>query len=115
MAATAASASARLLTIGTTMPWAPLSSTRLMWSWRFDGTRARAMQPASAIDANMWVAVSQSTRLCSMSTVTQAKPARAMNRAAVMLPSESHVPTDGSPALRARLTELARMVENLGG
>ena len=27
-------ASSRLLTIGTTMPWAPLSSTRLMWSWR---------------------------------------------------------------------------------
>ncbi len=71
-----------------------------MWSWRFAGTRASAMQPASAIAANMCVAVSQSTRLCSISTVSQAKPARAMKRAAVMLPSDSQVPTDGWPAFR---------------
>src|SRR6516164_5546797 len=68
------------------------------------------MQPASAIDANMCVAVSQSTRLCSISTVSQAKPARAMKRAAVMLPSDSQVPTDGRPALSACLTGLARML-----
>ena len=30
-----------------------------------------------------------------MSTVSQAKPARAMNRAAVMLPRDSQVPTAG--------------------
>ena len=42
VASTAAWASARLLTIGTTMPWAPLSSARLMWSWRLLGTRKSA-------------------------------------------------------------------------
>src|SRR5438552_13461218 len=57
----------------------------------------------------MCVAVSQSTRLCSMSTVSQANPARAINRAAVILPSESHVPTDGWPAFKARLTGLGRI------
>src|SRR5262245_16313469 len=91
------------------MPWAPLSRTRLMWSWRLLGTRARAVQPASAIEANMWVAVSQSTRLCSMSTVSQAKPARARKREAVMLPRESQVPTAGLPWRRARLTGLGRI------
>src|SRR5262249_22904565 len=80
-----------------------------MWSWRLAGTRARAVQPASAIDANMCVAVSQSTRLCSISTVSQLKPARAMKRAAVMLPNDSQVPTAGCPALSARLTGFARM------
>src|SRR5712691_9486693 len=80
-----------------------------MWSCRFDGTRARAVQPASAMAANMCVAVSQSTRLCSMSTVSHANPALARKRAAVMLPSESQVPTEGCPALNARLTGLGRM------
>src|SRR5437868_4961549 len=61
------------------------------------------------MEAKMCVAVSQSTRLCSISTVSQAQPARARKREAVMLPSDSQVPTDGSPALRARLTGLARM------
>src|SRR5947209_14319194 len=60
---------------------------------------------------SMCVAVSQSTRLCSMSTVSHANPARAMNRAAVMLPSDSHVPTEGWPALRAFLTGFARILE----
>jgi hypothetical protein len=45
-----------------------------------------------------------------MSTVSQANPARAMNRAATMLPSDSQVPTDGWPAFNARLTGLGRMV-----
>src|SRR5581483_11735763 len=58
---------------------------------------------------NMCVAVSQSTRLCSISTVSQAKPARAIKRAAVMLPSDSQVPTEGWPAFRSCLTGLARM------
>src|SRR5262249_34720339 len=80
-----------------------------MWSWRLAGTRARAVQPASATAAKMCVAVSQSTRLCSISTLSQAKPARARKRAAVMLPSDSHVPTDGWPAFNARLTALDRM------
>src|SRR5262245_62099824 len=80
-----------------------------MWSWRFAGTRARATQPPSAMDANMCVAVSQSTSVCSMSTVSQDHPARAMKRAAMIEPSDSQVPTDGSPALRARLTGLGRM------
>ncbi len=57
----------------------------------------------------MCVAVSQSTRLCSTSTVSQAKPARARKRAAVMLPSDSQVPTDASPAFNALLTGLGRM------
>src|SRR5437763_4137213 len=95
--------------MGTTMAWAPLSRTRLMWSWRLAGTRARAVQPASAMEANMWVAVSQSTRLCSISTVSQAKPARARKRAAVMLPRDSQVPTEGCPPLSACLTGLGRM------
>src|SRR5690349_21816166 len=67
------------------------------------------MQPGSAMAANMWVAVSQSTRLCSMSTVNHAKPVRAMKRAAVMLARDSQVPTDGWPAFKARLTGLGRM------
>src|SRR6185437_15789432 len=80
-----------------------------MWSWRLDGTRARAMQPASAMEANICAAVSQSTCVCSMSTVSQAKPARARKREAVMLPSDSQVPTDDWPAFNARLTGLARI------
>src|SRR5438477_243855 len=64
--------------------------------------------------ANMCVAVSQSTRLCSMSVVSQAKPARAMKRAAVMLPSDNHVPTEGLPSRRARLTGLGRMKSRTG-
>jgi len=44
-----------------------------------------------------------------MSVVNQANPARAMNRAAVMLPSDNQVPTLGLPSLRARLTGLGRM------
>src|SRR5437868_1465743 len=86
-----------------------------MWSWRLAGTRARAVQPASATEANMCVAVSQSTRLCSMSTVSQAKPARARKRAAVMLPSDSHVPTAGWPARSAFLTGFARIAVPLPG
>src|ERR1700736_6448573 len=81
-----------------------------MWSCRLEGTRARATQPASAMEANMCVAVSQSTRLCSMSTVSQAKPLRARKRDAVMLPSDSHVPTDGRPAFNVCLTGLGRMI-----
>src|SRR5207248_152243 len=61
-------------------------------------------------EANMCVAVSQSTRLCSMSTVSQAKPARARKRAAVMLPRDSQVPKEGLPACRACLTGFFRMV-----
>src|SRR6266851_6239699 len=114
-AATAARASSRLLTIGTTTPCAPLSRTRLMCSWRLAGTRASAVQPASATDAKMCVAVSQSTRLCSMSTVNQANPDRAKNRAAVMLPSDNHVPTDGWPAFKDRLTGFARMSSSHSG
>src|SRR5438067_1331555 len=57
----------------------------------------------------MWVAVSQSTRLCSISTFSQANPLRARNRAAVMDPRDNHVPTDGCPSRRARLTGLARI------
>ncbi len=45
-----------------------------------------------------------------MSTVSQAKPVRAISRAAGMLASDSHVPTEASPAFNARLTGLARMV-----
>src|SRR4051812_16705254 len=45
-----------------------------------------------------------------MSTVSQAKPTRARKRAAVMLPSDSQVPTDGWPDLRACLTVLVRMI-----
>src|SRR4051812_40927800 len=115
MADTAASAPARLLTIGTTTPWGPLSRTRLMWSCRLAGTRARAMQPGSAVAGDMCGAVSQSTRLCSMSTVIQEKPVRAMKRAAVMLPSDSQVPTEGWPAFNARLTVLGRMIFVSGG
>ena len=44
-----------------------------------------------------------------MSVVSQSKPARAMKRAAVMLPSDSQVPTAGWPALSKRLTGLGRM------
>jgi hypothetical protein len=50
---------------------------------------------ASAILANICVAVSQSTKLCSISTVSQANPARARNRAAVILPSDSQLPNAG--------------------
>src|SRR5262249_54391543 len=78
-------------------------------SCRLAGTRARAVQPASAIEANMCVAVSQPTRLCSMSTVSQANPARAMKRAAVMLPRDSQVPIAGWPVLSTALTGLERM------
>src|SRR5260221_224119 len=67
------------------------------------------MHPASAIAPNIWVAVSQSTRLCSRSTVSQAKPVRARSRAARMLPSDSHVPAAGWFALSARLTGFARI------
>ena len=42
--------------------------------------------------------------VCSMSTVSHGKPARAMNRAAATLPSVSQVPIWGLPARNARLT-----------
>ena len=80
-----------------------------MWSCRLAGTRASGVQPASAIAANMWQAVSQLTRLCSMSTVSQANPARARNRLAMMLPSDNQVPTLGRPACKSRFTGLGRM------
>jgi len=41
--------------------------------------------------------------------VSQSKPARAMKRVAVMLPSDSQVPTAGLPALSRRLTGLGRI------
>src|SRR5579871_567851 len=63
--------------------------------------------------ANMCVAVSQSTRLCSMSTVSHANPDRARNREAVMLPSDNQVPTAGFPSRSARFTGLARIVFSL--
>ena len=53
---------------------------------------------------NMKAAVWMSVCVCSMSTVSQGNPARAMNRAAAMLPSDSQVPIWGLPAFRARLT-----------
>src|SRR5438876_786124 len=81
-----------------------LSLLLILWARALGPT-----QPASAMDANMCVAVSQPKRLCSMSTVSQAQPARAMNRDAVIEPSDSQVPIAGSPALRARLTGLGRM------
>src|SRR3954468_23710362 len=86
-----------------------------MWSWRLLGTRASATQPASAIEANMCVAVSQSTRLCSISTVSQAKPDRARNGDAVILPRDSQVPTCGLPAFSAFLTGLLRMTRLVAG
>jgi hypothetical protein len=85
-----------------------------MWSWRLDGTRTRAVQPASAMEATTCVVVSQPTRLCSVSTVSHAQPARARNRAAVMLPSDSQEPTDGCPDFNARLTGLGRMEHSSG-
>ena len=39
-----------------------------------------------------------------MSTVNQGKPARAMNRAAVMLPKDNQVPTWACPAFNAFFT-----------
>src|SRR5262245_65271469 len=44
-----------------------------------------------------------------MSTVSQSNPARAMNRAATGLPSDSQVPTLGRPSFSARFTGLLRM------
>src|SRR5207302_926515 len=67
------------------------------------------MAPASATEAKMWAAVSQSHRLCSMSTVSQSRPLRAMKRAAVMLAKDSQVPKEGLPAFKVRLTALGRM------
>src|SRR5205807_504257 len=49
----------------------------------------------------------------SISTVSHWKPLRAMKRAAGMLPSDSQVPTEGCPNLRARLTEFGRIIESL--
>ena len=49
-----------------------------------------------------------------MSTVSQAKPARARNRAAVMLPSDSQVPTDGLPSRRVRFTGFGRINTSTG-
>src|SRR3954453_12136873 len=43
------------------------------------------------------------------STVSQANPARAMNRAAVTLPSDSQVPTAGLPARSICLTAFGGM------
>ena len=42
----------------------------------------------------------------------QANPARARNREAVMLPSDSQVPTLGLPARRSRLTGFGRMADS---
>ncbi len=42
--------------------------------------------------------------VCSMSTVSQGSPTRAMKRAAATLPSVSQVPIWGLPARNARLT-----------
>jgi hypothetical protein len=48
-----------------------------------------------------------------MSTVSQANPARARNRLAVMLPRESQVPTEGWPARKSRFTGLGRIKKHL--
>src|SRR5947209_20271106 len=53
--------------------------------------------------------------VCWVSTVSQAKPARAMNRAAVTLPSDSQVPTAGLPARSSCLTALGRIASPRGG
>src|SRR6266852_3541064 len=63
--------------------------------------------------ANICVAVSKSTRLCSISTVSQEKPIRAKNRAANIFPRDNQVPTAGWPDFRARLTAFGRMIFSL--
>ena len=65
--------------------------------------RASGTQPASAMAPNMKAAVWMSVWVCSMSTVSQGSPARAMKRAAAMLPSDSQVPIWGLPALQRPL------------
>src|SRR5579883_140944 len=60
----------------------------------------------------MCVVVSTLTSECSISTVSQSKPARARNRAAVILPRDNHVPTVGLPAFRRRLTVFVRISDD---
>src|SRR5262245_30290712 len=48
-----------------------------------------------------------------MSSVSQSKPARAMKRAAVMLPSDSQVPTAGLPSFNSFFTEFDRIMHSL--
>src|SRR4051812_14870195 len=50
-----------------------------------------------------------------MSTVSQGKPVRAMNRQAAMLPSESQVPICGFPARNALFTGFSFKVIPLNG
>src|SRR5271166_2446091 len=99
-----ARASAASMTIGATMPIAPQSSTILIHSCFPAGTRASGTQPASAMAPNIIAAVWMSVWVCSMSTVSQGNPVRAMNRAAATLPRDSHVPICGLPACNARMT-----------
>ena len=86
------------------MPIAPQSSTILIHSCFPAGTRARGTQPASAMAPNIIAAVWISVWVCSMSTVSQGNPERAMNLAAATLPRDSHVPICGLPACNARMT-----------
>ena len=86
------------------MPMAPQSRTILMYSCLSAGMRASGTQPASAIAANMYAGgLDVGVGVLHVDGQPR-KPARAMNRAAAMLPSVSQVPIWGLPARNARLT-----------
>src|SRR5215211_7410711 len=106
----ACSASSRELTIGTTTPQAPASSTRLKFSALFHGIRTIGAVLLSAIAANIWAKVRISIGLCSVSTTNQSKPRRLTYSAASGEGRESQVPIDGSPAASRRRTWFARIV-----
>jgi hypothetical protein len=111
-AATAASASAALFVIGNTIPQAPRSRTRLTFSPVFQGMRTSGTLPAWAIAWNISAAVSSVVGLCSISTVSQSKPTRAMNCAAKGSGSTSQVPMAGLPSRNNCFTVLVRIIRS---
>ena len=92
------------LTIGTTTPQAPASSTRLKFSAVFQGMRTIGAVALAAMAPNIWARVRMSIGLCSVSTTSQSKPSWLTYSAASGEGRESQVPTDGSPAARRRRT-----------
>ena len=92
------------MTIGTTTPHAPASSTRLKCSGLFHGMRTIGAVFEFAIAANIWASVRMSIGLCSASQTSQSKPTLLTYSAASGLGRLSHVPTEGSPAARRRRT-----------
>src|SRR5215813_5010171 len=109
-AATAAAASAAVLTSGTMMPYAPTSSAFMIMAGSFHGTRTTGTVSVCEIACIIGKRLDSSLRPCCRSTQSASKPWRAMTSAVKLLGTESQPSVTHFPSRQICLILFVRTV-----